>query len=129
MELREIERKSGYYHGYMILEDCVEKGEILYDRSLEKILGNRFACGEGDWWEGIDLHDEPEIFVSSEGQSTAEELESLIKSIKLLLEGAKKENSATYNENKNVFDKIIEDCENYSIIELGYNEQFSIKIL
>lgn len=49
--------------------------------------------------------------------------------IKLLLEGAKKENSATYNENKNVFDKIIEDCENYSIIELGYNEQFSIKIL
>lgn len=129
MELREIERKSGYYHGYMILEDCVEKGEILYDRSLEKILGNRFACGEGDWWEGIDLHDEPEIFVSSEGQSTAEELESLIKFIKLLLEGAKKENSATYNENKNVFDKIIEDCENYSIIELGYNEQFSIKIL
>ena len=129
MELREIERKSGYYHGYMILEDCVEKGEILYDRSLEKILGNRFACGEGDWWEGIDLHDEPEIFVSSEGQSTAEELESLIKFIKLLLEGAKKENSVTYNENKNVFDKIIEDCENYSIIELGYNEQFSIKIL
>lgn len=73
MELRELERKSGYYHGYMILEDCVENGEILYDRALKKILENRFACGEGDWWEGIDLRDEPEIFVSSEGQSTAED--------------------------------------------------------
>lgn len=75
------------------------------------------------------MRDEPEIFVSSEGQSTAEELESFVKFIKLLLEGAKKENSATYNENKNIFDTIIEDCENYLIIELGYNEQFSIKIL
>lgn len=53
----------------------------------------------------------------------------LIKFIKLLLEGAIDENSATYNENKNVFDEIIEDCENYSIIELGCNEMFSIKIL
>ena len=94
----ELERKSGYYHGYIILEDCVENGEILYDRALKKILENKFACGEGDWWEGIDLRDEPEIFVSSEGQSTAEELESLIKFIKLLLEEAKEENSATYNE-------------------------------
>lgn len=129
MELKELERKSGYYHGYMILEDCVENGEIIFDKALKKILENNFACGEGDWWEGIDLKDEPEIFVSSEGQSTAEELESLIKFIKLLLEGAKEENSATYNENKNVFDEIIEDCENYSIIELGCNEMFSIKIL
>lgn len=129
MGLEELKRKSGYYHGYMILEDCVENGEILYDRALKKILENNFACGEGDWWEGIDLRDEPEIFVSSEGQSTAEELESLIKFIKLLLEGGKEENSATYNENKNVFDEIIEDCENYSIIELGCNEMFSIKIL
>ena len=24
MELKELERKSGYYHGYMILEDGVE---------------------------------------------------------------------------------------------------------
>lgn len=38
MELRELERKSGYYHGYMILEDCVENGEILYDRALKKSL-------------------------------------------------------------------------------------------
>ena len=51
----ELERKSGYYHGYIILEDCVENGEILYDRALKKILENKFACGEGDWWEGIDL--------------------------------------------------------------------------
>ena len=129
MGLRELERKSGYYHGYMILEDCVENGEILYDRVLKKILENNFACGEGDWWEGIDLSDEPEIFVSSEGQSTAKELESLIKFIKLLLEGAKEENTEIYNENKNIFDKIIGNCENYSIIELGYNEQFSIKII
>ena len=129
MGLEELKRKSGYYHGYMILEDCVENGEIIFDKALKKILENNFACGEGDWWEGIDLRDEPEIFVSSEGQSTAEELESLIKFIKLLLEGAKEENSATYNENKNVFDEIIEDCENYSIIELGCNEMFSIKIL
>lgn len=129
MELRELERKSGYYHGYMILEDCVENGEILYDRVLKKILENNFACGEGDWWEGIDLSDEPEIFVSSEGQSTAKELESLIKFIKLLLEGTKEENTEIYNENKNIFDKIIGNCENYSIIELGYNEQFSIKII
>lgn len=129
MELRELERKSGYYHGYMILEDCVENGEILYDRVLKKILENNFACGEGDWWEGIDLSDEPEIFVSSEGQSTAKELESLIKFIKLLLEGAKEENTEIYNENKNIFDKIIGNCDNYSIIELGYNEQFSIKII
>lgn len=129
MGLEELKRKSGYYHGYMILEDCIENGEIMFDKALKKILENNFACGEGDWWEGIDLRDEPEIFVSSEGQSTAEELESLIKFIKLLLEGAKEENSATYNENKNVFDEIIEDCENYSIIELGCNEMFSIKIL
>jgi len=129
MELRELERKSGYYHGYMILEDCVENGEILYDKVLKKILENNFACGEGDWWEGIDLSDEPEIFVSSEGQSTAKELESLIKFIKLLLEGAKEENTEIYNENKNIFDKIIGNCDNYSIIELGYNEQFSIKII
>lgn len=129
MGLEELKRKSGYYHGYMILEDCVENGEILYDRALKKILENNFACGEGDWWEGIDLSDEPEIFVSSEGQLTAEELENLIKFIKLLLKGAREENSGTYNKNKNVFDKIIENCENYSIIELGYNEQFSIKIL
>lgn len=129
MELRELEKKSGYYRGHMILEDCIENGEILYNRALKKILENKFTCGESDWWEGIDLSDEPEIFVSSEGQSTAEELESLIKFIKLLLKGAKEENSATYNKNKNIFDKIIEDCENYSIIELGYNEMFSIKIL
>lgn len=129
MGLEELKRKSGYYHGHMILEDCVENGEIMFDKALKKILENNFACGEGDWWEGIDLRDEPEIFVSSEGQSTAEELESLIKFVKLLLEGAIDENSATYNENKNVFDEIIEDCENYSIIELGCNEMFSIKIL
>lgn len=124
MELRELERKSGYYRGHMILEDCVENGEILYDKAFKKILENNFACGEG-----IDLSDEPEIFVSSEGQLTAEELESLIKFIKLLLEGAKEENTEIYNENKNIFDKIIGNCENYSIIEFGYNEQFSIKII
>ena len=129
MELRELERKSGYYRGHMFLENCTENGKIMFDKTLKKILENKFACGEGDWWEGIDLSDEPEIFVSSEGQLTAEELENLIKFIKLLLKGAREENSGTYNKNKNVFDKIIENCENYSIIELGYNEQFSIKIL
>lgn len=129
MELRELERKSGYYRGHMLLENCTENGKIMFDKTLKKILENKFACGEGDWWEGIDLSDEPEIFVSSEGQLTAEELENLIKFIKLLLKGAREENSGTYNKNKNVFDKIIENCENYSIIELGYNEQFSIKIL
>ncbi len=129
MELRELERKSGYYRGHMLLENCTENGKIMFDKTLKKILENKFACGEGDWWEGVDLSDEPEIFVSSEGQLTAEELENLIKFIKLLLKGAREENSGTYNKNKNVFDKIIENCENYSIIELGYNEQFSIKIL
>lgn len=107
MELMELERKSGYYRGHMILENCTENGKIMFDKTLEKILENRFACGESDWWEGVDLSDEPEIFVSSEGQSTAEELESFIKFIKLLLEGAKEENTEIYNENKNIFDKII----------------------
>lgn len=46
MELRELERKSGYYRGYMILEDCIKNGEILYDRALKKSLKTILHVGK-----------------------------------------------------------------------------------
>lgn len=52
MGLEELKRKSGYYHGHMILEDCVENGEILYDRALKKSLKTILHVGKATGGKG-----------------------------------------------------------------------------
>jgi len=130
MNIKELKEKTGYYAADLMLEDCLSSnGEIDFDKALKKILSNDFGCGIGDWWDSIELRDVPEISISSEGQSNEEDLEDFINFIKTVVENAKEEKSETYLKYSQLFDQLIKDCEDYEIIDGGYNEYFSIEIL
>lgn len=101
-------------------------GDIDFDKALKKILSNNFGCGIGDWWDSIELRDVPEISISSEGQSSEEDLENFIRFVKTVVENRKE--TETYLEYSQLFDQLIKDCEDYVIIDGGYNEYFSIEI-
>lgn len=127
MTIYEIQDKTKYYGVDLILEDCLDNNEeIDFDKALKKILSNNFGCGIGDWWDSIELRDVPEISISSEGQSSEEDLENFIKFVKTVVENGKE--TETYLEYSQLFDRLIKDCEDYAIIDGGYNEYFSIEI-
>jgi len=127
MTIYEIQEKTKYYGADLILEDCLDNsGEIDFDKALKKILSNNFGGGIGDWWDSIELRDVPEISISSEGQSSEEDLENFIRFVKTVVENGK--GTETYSEYSQLFEELIKDCENYEIIDGGYNEHFSIKI-
>ena len=127
MTIYEIQDKTKYYGVDLILEDCLDNNEeIDFDKALKKILSNNFGCGIGDWWDSIELRDVPEISISSEGQSSEEDLENFIRFVKTVVENGKE--TETYLEYSKLFDQLIKDCEDYIIIDGGYNEYFSIEI-
>ena len=127
MTINEIQEKTGYYAADLMLEDCLsDNGEIDFDKALKKILSNNFGCGIGDWWDSIELRDVPEISISSEGQSNEEDLEVFIGFIKTVVENGKR--TETYLKYSQLFEELIKDCEDYEIIDGGYNEYFSIEI-
>ena len=127
MTISEMQKKTKYYAADLILEDCLSNNEeIDFDKALKKILSNNFGCGIGDWWDSIELRDVPEISISSEGQSSEEDLEDFIEFIKTVVENAKE--TETYLKYRQLFDQLIKDCEDYVIIDGGYNEYFSIEI-
>lgn len=129
MTIYEIEKKTKYFAADLILEDCLDNdGEIDFDKALKKILSNNFACGIDDWWDSIELRDVPEISISSEGQSSEEDLENFIRFVKTVVKNAKEKRTETYLEYSQLFDQLIKDCEDYEIIDGGYNEYFSIEI-
>lgn len=127
MTISEMQKKTKYYAADLMLEDCLSNNEkIDFDKALKKILSNNFGCGIGDWWDSIELRDVPEISISSEGQSSEEDLEDFIGFIKTVVENAKE--TETYLKYRQLFDQLIKDCEDYEIIDGGYNEYFSIEI-
>lgn len=127
MTIYEIQDKTKYYGADLILEDCLNNSEeIDFDKALKKILSNNFGCGIGDWWDSVELRDVPEISISSEGQSSEEDLENFIRFVKTVVENGKE--TETYLEYRQLFDQLIKDCEDYEIIDGGYNEYFSIEI-
>lgn len=127
MIIYEIQEKTKYYGTDLMLEDCLDKNEeIDFDKTLKKILSNNFGCGIGDWWDSIELRDVPEISISSEGQSSEEDLENFIRFVKTVVENGKE--TETYLEYSQLFEQLIKDCEDYVIIDGGYNEYFSIEI-
>lgn len=129
MTIYEIEKKTKYFAADLILEDCLDNdGEIDFDKALKKILSNNFACGIDDWWDSIELRDVPEISISSEGQYREKDLEVFIEFIKMVVKNAKEKRTETYLKYSQLFDRLIKDCEDYVIIDGGYNEYFSIEI-
>ena len=127
MTIYEIQKKTKYYGADLILEDCLDNNEeIDFDKALKKILSNNFGCGIGDWWDSIELRDVPEISISSEGQSSEEDLENFIRFVKTVVENGKE--TETYSEYSQLFEQLIKDCEDYEIIDGEYNEYFSIEI-
>ena len=127
MVINEIRKKTRYYVADLMLEDCLsDNGEIDFDKALKKILSNDFVCGICDWEDGIELKDVPKIFVSSDEETSKEDLEDFIRFIKTVVENGK--GTETYSEYSQLFEELIKDCENYEIIDGGYNEHFSIKI-
>ena len=129
MTVREIERKTGYFITHLLIDDCIENEKINYEKVLKKILLNNFFYYDYDMGEGIDLRERPEIFISSEGQSTKDDFENLLNFIQLILEEAKSENTEFYTEYAKIFDRILEDCKNSPITVKGYNEYFYVRIL
>lgn len=129
MTINELQEKSKYYAVDLILEDCLNNNEeIDFDKALKKILSNNFGCGIGDWWDSIELRDVPEISISSEGQSNEEDLENFIEFIKMVIENAKGKRTETYLEYSQFFNQLIKECEDYEIVDGGYNEYFSVEI-
>ena len=127
MTIYKIQDKTKYYGADLILEDCLDNnGEIDFDKALKKILSNNFGCGIGDWWDSVELRDVPEISISSEGQSSEEDLENFIRFVKTVVEKGKE--TETYLKYRQFFDQLIKECEDYVIIDGGYNEYFSIEI-
>lgn len=46
----------------------------------------------------------------------------------MVVKNAKEKRTETYLKYSQLFDRLIKDCEDYIIIDGGYNEYFSIKI-
>lgn len=129
MRIDEIQGRKKYYADEL-LENCLDdNGEIDFNGVLRKILSNNFNYFDYGWGWGIDLRDNPEIFISSDNQYTEEDLISLIELVKFVVEMAKEENAETYLEYSELFNQLMKDCEDYSIKEDGYGDVFSIEIL
>ena len=113
-----------------LLEHCLDdNGEIDFNKVLKKILSNNFNYFDYGWGWGIDLRDNPEIFIFSDNQYTKEDLISLIELVKFVVEMAKEENAETYLEYSELFNQLMKDCEDYLIKEDDYGDVFSIEIL
>lgn len=128
MKIYEIQGDKKYYANEL-LEHCLDdKQDIDFDKVLKKILSNNFNYFDYGWGWGIDLRDNPEIFISSDNQYTKEDLLPLIDFVKFVIEMAKVEKTKTYLEYSKLFNQLIKDCEDYSIKEDGYGDVFSIEI-
>ena len=129
MNIKELQQKTRYYAVDLLLDGCLNRyDEIDTDKVLKKILSNDFVCGICDWEDGIELKDVPKIFVSSDGESSKEDLKNLIKLVELIVEKAKEEKSEIYMKYSKIFDQLLVECKEYSIISKGENECFSIEI-
>ena len=129
MNIKELQQKTRYYAVDLMLDGCLNRyDEIDTDKALKKILSNDFVCGICDWLDGVELKDVPKIFVSSDGESDKEDLEHLINLVKLIVEKAKEEKSEIYMQYSKIFDQLLVECKEYSIISKGENEYFSIEI-
>ena len=128
MKICEIKGDKKYYANEL-LENCLnDDKEIDFDKALKKILSNTFSYFDYGWCWGIDLRDNPEIFISSDNQYTKEDLVPLIDFVKFVVETAKKEKTKTYLEYSKLFDQLIDECEDYWIKEDGCGDIFSIEI-
>ena len=128
MTLKELQEKTKYYAVDLLLDGCLNRyDEIDTDKALKKILSNDFVCGIL-WEDGIELKDIPKIFVSSDGESSKEDLKKLIKLVELILEKAKEEKSEIYMQYSKIFNQLLAECKEYSIVSKGKNEYFSIEI-
>jgi hypothetical protein len=129
MTLKELEEKTKYYAADLLLDGCLNRyEEIDTDKALKKIISNDFTCGICDWLDGVELKDVPKIFVSSDGESSKEDLKNLIKLVELIAEKAKEEKSEIYMQYSKIFDQLLAECKEYSIVSKGKNEYFSIEI-
>lgn len=129
MTLKELQQKTRYYAADLLLDGCLNRyEEIDTDKALKKILSNDFICGICDWLDGVELKDVPKIFVSSDGDSDKEDLEHLINLVKLIVEKAKEEKSEIYIQYSKIFNQLLAECKEYSIVSKGKNEYFSIEI-
>jgi hypothetical protein len=128
MKICEIKGDKKYYANEL-LENCLnDDKEIDFDKALKKILSNTFIYFDYGWVWGIDLRDNPEIFISSDNQYTKEDLVPLIDFVKFVVETAKKEKNKTYLEYSKLFDQLIDECEDYWTKEDGCGDVFSIEI-
>ena len=128
MKICEIKGDKKYYANEL-LENCLnDDKEIDFDKALKKILSNTFIYFDYGWVWGIDLRDNPEIFISSDNQYTKEDLVPLIDFVKFVVETAKKEKTKTYLEYSKLFDQLIDECEDYWTKEDGCGDVFSIEI-
>lgn len=129
MNIKELKEKTGYYATDLLLNECLNRyDEIDTDKALEKILSNNFVCGICDWLDGVELKNVPKIFVSSDGESSKEDLKNLIKLVELIVEKAKEDKSEIYMQYSKIFDQLLAECKEYSIVSKGKNEYFSIEI-
>ena len=128
MKICEIKGDKKHYANEL-LENCLnDDKEIDFDKALKKILYNTFSYFDYGWVWGIDLRDNPEIFISSDNQYTKKDLVSLIAFVKFVVETAKKEKTKTYLKYSKLFDQLIDECEDYWIKEDGSGDVFSIEI-
>lgn len=129
MTIKELKERTKYYATDLLLGECLNRyDEIDTDKALKKILSNDFVCGICDWLDGIELKDVPKIFVSSDGESDKEDLEHLINLVKLIVEKAKEEKTEIYMQYSKIFNQLLAECKEYSIVSKGKNEYFSIEI-
>lgn len=129
MNIKELQQKTRYYAVDLLLDGCLNRyDEINTDKALEKILSNDFVCGICDWLDGVELKNVPKIFVSSDGESSKEDLKNLIKLVELIVEKAKEDKSEIYMQYSKIFDQLLAECKEYSIVSKGKNEYFSIEI-
>ena len=127
MTLKELQEKTKYYAVDLLLGECLNRyDEIDTDKALKKILSNDFVCGIL-WEDGIELKDVPKIFVSSDGESDKEDLEHLINLVKLIVEKAKEEKTEIYMQYSKIFNQLLAECKEYSIVSKEKDE-YSIEI-
>lgn len=112
------------------IPDCIINSTLDYNKVLEKILYNDFGSdyGSNDCWDSIDLRTKT-ISVTSEGQSSKEDLLDLLHFIEFIILIAKEEECKIYLEYKKIFDTLLIDINKNIIIEDKSCEIFEIKIL
>lgn len=128
MTIKELKERTEYYAVDLLLDGCLNRyEEIDTDKALKKILSNDFVCGICDWLDGIELKDVPKIFASSDGESDKEDLEHLINLVKLIVEKAKEEKTEIYMQYSKIFNQLLAECKEYSIVSKEKDE-YSIEI-